>query len=180
MTFQIAVSKVTRNEAGIAALLPILAARFGARFTSSIDTRRQHAATTTWLENQPADAVVFVETTEEVADIVKLCAEYRVPVIPFGVGSSLEGHVNAPGGGITIDLGRMNRVLAVHAEDLDCVIEPGVTRSSSTNISATAASSSRSIPAPTRRSAAWRRRGLRAPMRSATGRCVTMCLRSPR
>jgi D-lactate dehydrogenase (cytochrome) len=128
MTFQIAVSKVTRNEAGIAALLPILAARFGARFTSSIDTRRQHAATTTWLENQPADAVVFVETTEEVAEIVRLCARHRVPVIPFGVGTSLEGHVNAPGGGISIDFGRMNRVTAVHPEDLDCVIEPGVTR----------------------------------------------------
>jgi D-lactate dehydrogenase (cytochrome) len=128
MTFQIAVSEVTRNEAGIAAVLPILAERFGSRFTASADTRRQHGATTTWLVNQPPDAVVFVESTEEVAVIVRLCAEHRVPVIAFGVGTSLEGHVNAPGGGISIDFGRMNRVTAVHAEDLDCVIEPGVTR----------------------------------------------------
>ena len=61
-------------------------------------------------------------------DIVKLCAAHRVPVIPSGVGSSLEGHTNAPGGGISIDLLRMNRVLAVHQEDLDCAVEPGVTR----------------------------------------------------
>jgi D-lactate dehydrogenase (cytochrome) len=128
MTYQIAVASVPRNEAGIAALLPELAARFGPRFSGSADVRRQHAATTTWLDNQPPDAVVFVETAAEVAEIVRLCAAHRVPVIPFGVGTSLEGHVNAPGGGVSIDFGRMNRVLAVHAEDLDCVIEPGVTR----------------------------------------------------
>jgi D-lactate dehydrogenase (cytochrome) len=72
--------------------------------------------------------VVFAESTEEVRDIVRVCAEHRVPVIPFGVGTSLEGHLNAPYGGISVDLSRMNRVVAVHAEDLDCVVEPGVTR----------------------------------------------------
>ena len=59
---------------------------------------------------------------------MRICAEHRVPVIPFGTGTSLEGHVNAPLGGVSIDFRDMNRVLAVHAEDLDCVIEPGVTR----------------------------------------------------
>ena len=61
-------------------------------------------------------------------DIVRICAQHRVPVIPFGTGTSLEGHVNAPFGGVSIDFRDMNRVLAVHAEDLDCVVEPGVTR----------------------------------------------------
>ena len=69
-----------------------------------------------------------MENTEEVGDVVRVCADHRVPIIPFGAGSSLEGHLNAPFGGVSIDLSRMNRILAVHAEDLDCVVEPGVTR----------------------------------------------------
>jgi len=72
--------------------------------------------------------VVYAESTEDVQGVVGICAEHRVPIIPFGTGTSLEGHVNAPKGGVCIDLMGMKRVLAVHAEDLDCVIEPGVTR----------------------------------------------------
>ena len=128
MTFQVAVTPVARNEAGIAAALPVLQQRFGERFVRAQAVREQHGATTTWLANQPPDAVIFVESTEEVAEIVRVCAARKVPVIPFGVGTSLEGHVNAPGGGISIDFSRMNRVLAVHAEDLDCMVEPGITR----------------------------------------------------
>jgi len=128
MTIQVAVEPVSRNEAGLAAVLPILAERFGPRFVRSDAVRRQHAHTLTWLANQPPDGVVFAESTADVVDVVKACAAHGVPVIPFGVGSSLEGHTNAPGGGISIDLLRMNRVLAVHPEDLDCVVEPGVTR----------------------------------------------------
>ena len=90
--------------------------------------REQHANTLTWLKREPPDAVLFAETEAEVAEIVKLCAEARVPVIPFGTGTSLEGHVNAPFGGVSLDLSRMNRILAVHEADLDCVVEPGVTR----------------------------------------------------
>ena len=71
---------------------------------------------------------MFPQTTEDVQQIVRLCAAARVPVIPFGAGTSLEGQVNAPRGGISLDFRDMNRVLAVHAEDLDCVIEPGITR----------------------------------------------------
>ena len=127
MTVQVQVEPVARNEAGIAAVLPMLAERFGDRFTASEAARRQHGHTLTWLANQPPDGVVFVESTEEVAAVVRLCAEHKVPVIPFGAGSSLEGHVNAPGGGISIDFSRMKRVLEVHAEDLDCVVQPGIT-----------------------------------------------------
>ncbi len=128
MTVQLAVEPVVRNEAGIAVALPILAQRFGERFSRSEALRRQHGQNTTWLPVQPPDAVVFPESTEEVAEIVRICGDHRVPVIAFGVGTSLEGHVNAPYGGVSVDLGRMNRILDVHTEDLDCVVQPGVTR----------------------------------------------------
>jgi len=110
------------------ALFARLAARFGNRFSTGAALREQHANTLTWIATQPPDAVLFAETTHEVVEAVKLCAEARVPVIPFGTGTSLEGHVNAPFGGVSLDLSRMNRILAVHEEDLDCVVEPGVTR----------------------------------------------------
>ena len=110
------------------AVTGILAREFGERYSANETLRRQHAHTLTWGENQPPDAVVFVRSTQEVARIVRLCAEHDVPVIPYGTGTSLEGHVNAPMGGICIDLSQMNTILAVHAEDLDCVVEPGVTR----------------------------------------------------
>jgi D-lactate dehydrogenase (cytochrome) len=72
--------------------------------------------------------VVFPQATDDVQDIVRICARLRVPVIPFGTGTSLEGHINAPYGGVSIDFRDMNRVLAVNAQDLDCVVEPGITR----------------------------------------------------
>src|SRR5262245_17174320 len=117
-----------RNEDGIAVAVRVLKQRFGERLSEAASVRQQHGHTTTWLANQPPDAVVFAESPEDVQDVVRVCADHRVPVIPFGTGSSLEGHLNAPSGGISVDLSRMNRILAVHAEDLDCVIEPGVTR----------------------------------------------------
>ena len=76
----------------------------------------------------PPDAVVWPESTEEVSRIVAICAKYQIPVIAFGAGTSLEGHVSAPYGGVCIDLSRMNQVLDVRAEDSDCVVQPGVTR----------------------------------------------------
>jgi D-lactate dehydrogenase (cytochrome) len=110
------------------ALFETLARRFGDRFSTHAALREQHANTLTWIPCQPPDAVLFAGTTEEVAELMRSCAEARVPVIPFGTGTSLEGHVNAPFGGLCIDLSRMDRIVAVHAEDLDCVVEPGVTR----------------------------------------------------
>ena len=112
----------------VEAVIAALAAMVGNRLVTSRAVREQHANTVTWLGNQPPDAVVFPHTTEEVRQIVRLCAAHRVPIIAFGTGTSLEGQVNAPRGGISLDFRDMNRVLAVHAEDLDCVIEPGVTR----------------------------------------------------
>ena len=112
----------------VEALNAALAARFGNRFTASASIRAAHGHTLTWLANQPPDAVVFAETKDDVIDVVKLCARHDAPITPFGVGTSLEGHVNAPHGGVSLDCSRMNAVLAVNAEDLDCVVEPGVTR----------------------------------------------------
>ncbi|SDX62829.1 D-lactate dehydrogenase (cytochrome) [Ruegeria halocynthiae] len=117
-----------RNEAGIKTVVGILKQSFGDRLQASAAIREQHGHTTTWIENQSPDAVVFPHSTEEVADIVKTCAAHKVPVIPFGTGTSLEGHVNAPAGGISVDLSQMNKILAVNVGDLDCVVQPGVTR----------------------------------------------------
>jgi D-lactate dehydrogenase (cytochrome) len=116
------------KSAAIDSAVAALLARFGNRVVTSDAVREQHGHTTTWLPNQPPDAVVFAASTGDVQDTVRICAQHRVPVIPFGTGTSLEGHVNAPFGGICIDVRDMNKVLAVHAEDLDCVIEPGITR----------------------------------------------------
>jgi D-lactate dehydrogenase (cytochrome) len=112
----------------VEALTRDLAARFGNKLVTSQAAREQHGHTLTWTANQPPDAVIFAETTADVVDTVRVCAKHDAPVIAFGTGTSLEGHLNAPHGGVSIDISRMNRVLEVHAEDLDCVVEPGVTR----------------------------------------------------
>jgi len=117
-----------RNEEGIAAAVALLKQRFGERAQTGQAIREQHGHTTTYVPTQAPDIVIFAQTTDDVQDVVRICAEHQVPVIAFGAGSSLEGQVNAPAGGVSIDLTQMNRVLAVHAEDLDCVIEPGITR----------------------------------------------------
>jgi D-lactate dehydrogenase (cytochrome) len=112
----------------IASVTRALAAAFGNRLVTSLAVRQQHGHTLTWIPNLPPDAVVFPQTTEEVAEIVGICARHGVPVIAFGTGTSLEGHVNAVFGGVCIDMGQMKRIVAVHAEDLDCTVEAGVTR----------------------------------------------------
>jgi D-lactate dehydrogenase (cytochrome) len=121
-------ARIARNRDAIAAVVAALMAQFGNRLVTSQAVREQHANTTTWIENQAPDAVVFPQTTADVQAIVGVCAAHRVPVIPFGTGTSLEGHINAPFGGVSVDFRDMNRVLTVNAQDFDCVIEPGITR----------------------------------------------------
>jgi D-lactate dehydrogenase (cytochrome) len=116
------------SETAKSKALAELETRFGGAFSSSQALREQHANTTCYLPNEPPDAVVFAGSTEDVRDVVRICADNQLPIIPFGTGTALEGHLNAPYGGVTIDLSRMNRILSVHAEDLDCTVEAGVTR----------------------------------------------------
>src|SRR3954463_6795529 len=97
------VSHESRDPKALAAALRALAARFGNRLVTSQAVREQHGNTTTWIANQPPDAVVFPQSASDVEAIVGICATERVPVIAFGTGTSLEGHVNAPRGGVSID-----------------------------------------------------------------------------
>lgn len=128
MAIEATADRLNEQQNNVASVIATLKERFADRCATSDALREQHGHTTTWLTNQPPDAVVFAETTQEVSDVVKLCADANVPVIAFGTGTSLEGHVNAPRGGISIDLSRMNRVLEVNSDDLDCRVEAGVTR----------------------------------------------------
>jgi len=117
-----------RNSAGIAGAIAELEAAFGNRVVTSQAVREQHANTTTWVAGEPPDAVVYPQSANDVQQIVRICARHRAPVIAFGTGTSFEGHVNAPYGGVSIDLKDMNRIIAIHPQDFDCVVEPGVTR----------------------------------------------------
>jgi len=112
------------------ALCGRLQPRFGPRFSLNQTVRNQHCQTTTWLKGQAPDAVVFPESTEEVSSILQQCHALRVPVIPFGNGSSLEGQVNAPFGGICVDLSRMDQVQRLWPDDLHVAVQPGVMRHS--------------------------------------------------
>ncbi|HYP82469.1 FAD-binding oxidoreductase [Variovorax sp.] len=111
-----------------AALIDGLKARFGERCSTALAVREQHGRDESSFDAPPPAAVVFAESSDDVAAAVKLAADFDVPVIAFGVGSSLEGHLLAVQGGISIDVSRMNKVLSVNAEDLTVTVQPGVTR----------------------------------------------------
>jgi len=110
------------------ALLAALQQRFAAQFSTALVVREQHGRDESAFSVRPPDAVVYAQSTQDVADAVKLAAQFKVPVIAFGIGSSLEGHLLAVQGGISIDVSRMNQVLAINAEDLTVTVQPGVTR----------------------------------------------------
>src|SRR5215472_7012198 len=101
---------------------------YGDRVSTAHAVREQHGKDISYHEAHLPDAVVFAESVEEVQQIVQLCARYKTPIIPFGTGTSLEGHISAPNGGISLDVSRMNRILQVNEADLDVVVQPGVTR----------------------------------------------------
>ena len=101
---------------------------FGQQFSSSKSILEQHTHTMTIHESELPNGVFFAESKEDVQKVVRICNEFKCPIIPFGVGSSFEGHLNAPYGGISIDMNNMNKILTVHQEDLLVVVQPGVTR----------------------------------------------------
>jgi D-lactate dehydrogenase (cytochrome) len=121
-------ARAPAEPSAVETAIGVLAQRFGERVARGEAIRNQHANTMSWVPPEPPDAVLFARSTEDVQEAVRVCATYRVPVIPFGTGTSFEGHVNAPRGGVSVDTTQMNAVRAVHPEDLDCVVEPGVTR----------------------------------------------------
>lgn len=111
-----------------AALLDALKARFEARCSTALAVREQHGRDESPIDAPPPEVVIYAESGTDVADVLQLADQYAVPVIPFGVGSSLEGHLLAVQGGISIDLSRMNQVLRINAEDLTVTVQAGVTR----------------------------------------------------
>jgi D-lactate dehydrogenase (cytochrome) len=112
----------------MSAALDQIRAQLGERLSTAIPVREQHGKDQTYHPGAPPDAVAFPRSTEEVSAIVEVCAAHRLPVIAYGTGTSLEGHIAALKGGITLDLSQMKEVLEVNAEDLDCLVQAGVTR----------------------------------------------------
>ncbi len=160
-------------------LLAALKTAFGDRASTAEAVRAHHGRDESPFDPQLPDAVVFAQTTDDVCTAVKLCARYGVPIIPYGNGSSLEGHLLAVEGGVSIDLSGMNRVLSIEADDLTATVEAGVRARRSTRRCVTRASSSRSTRVPTRASAACRRHAPQAPTPFDMGRCARMCSASP-
>ena len=122
------VSAVALEPAARDAAIAEIKALIGDRLSTAKAVREQHGRDESYHAAMPPDAVAFAQSTEEVSAIVKVCARHRVPVIPYGTGTSLEGHVAALRGGICIDVSQMNQVLEVNTEDLDVRVQPGVTR----------------------------------------------------
>jgi D-lactate dehydrogenase (cytochrome) len=124
MSREAATATIGHNDPVIQDLRDLL----GDRLSTAAAVRDQHGRGESYHLSVAPDAVAFVESTEEVAELVKICARHRCPVIPFGTGTSLEGHVAALKGGVSVDLSRMNEVLQVNSDDLDCRVQAGVTR----------------------------------------------------
>ncbi|OEJ66266.1 FAD-linked oxidase C-terminal domain-containing protein [Magnetovibrio blakemorei] len=112
----------------ISQILPQLKSLFGDRMTTNAGVLESHGRDEGSLPSAAPDAVVFVHTTDEVSQVAKLCHGTGVPIVAFGAGTSLEGHIAAPQGGVCIDFTQMNKVICVHEADMDAVVQPGITR----------------------------------------------------
>jgi D-lactate dehydrogenase (cytochrome) len=119
---------VVRQRPVPPALIETLVARFGARCSTAQAVREQHGSDEATFSVTPPEAVVFAQSRAEVAEVVDLCSQFEVPLIPYGAGSSLEGHLLAVQGGISLDLSRMDQVLSIDADDLTVTVQPGITR----------------------------------------------------
>ena len=118
----------TYNKKNIQECISKIKDKFSQQFSDSKSIREQHSHTMTIHESELPDGVLFASNKNDVSDAVKICNDFRCPIIPFGVGSSFEGHVNAPFGGLSIDLNNMNEILNVYQDDLLVTVQPGVTR----------------------------------------------------
>jgi D-lactate dehydrogenase (cytochrome) len=125
---QAKVEETSVEASSVESAIAEIAKLLGDRLSTSAAVREQHGNDLTWNPGASPDAVAFAQSTDEVQAIVAACARHRVPVIAYGTGTSLEGHISAPYGGICIDLSQMNAIIAVSPEDLDCRVQPGVTR----------------------------------------------------
>ena len=121
-------SKYLRRELPATLLDELKAILGNERVSTANAVRVHHGHDESHFPDALPDVVVFPESTEEVASVVKACAKHKFPLIPYGTGTSLEGHILAIHGGVTVDLSRMNQVLAVNAEDLTVTVQAGVTR----------------------------------------------------
>jgi D-lactate dehydrogenase (cytochrome) len=121
-------AQISRKRPAPPELLQAFGARFGERFSTCQSVRDCHGRDDSPYDKTPPDCVVYPTTSEEVAEVVRMCALHRVPVIAYGAGTSIEGHIMAVEGGVTIDLSRMNKIVAVNGADLTASVEAGVTR----------------------------------------------------
>ncbi len=112
------------TEAALAELTGLL----GDRFSTANAVCEHHGHDESGFKSYPPDGVAFASSTDEVSKIIKICAQHQLPIIPYGTGTAIEGHVQALQGGISIDMGQMDQILAVNPEDLDCTVQAGVTR----------------------------------------------------